>query len=384
MASITKYKLKSGATRYRVSVHAGTDAKTGRKKNIVRSAKNKQEAELMAARLQVAVSNGTIDEKAHRHNPTFAEVQTEWWGNYVNTVRPSTAFKTKRLFDNHILKKFGKFLIAKITTRDIQQVVKQWADESKVAYKQRFIYTKTVLKYAVKAGYLEKNPADNVTLPRAPEEIGKSPEYWDKQQLERFFSCIDPNVQLETYVSMRILAYTGIRREELTALTFGDIDFEAGTLSVNKAVVQGEDGKESIQPPKSAAGYRTIPLDPETLSWLKRWRTEFHRVSTIINIGSVSGDSPLFQRKDGRRRSLNTPGQRLRRIIKNNHLTPYISLHGLRKSFVTNALQAGVPVPTVQRLAGHADPSVTLAVYSGMNQEAARKGTDTLAKYLAD
>ncbi|WDF82047.1 tyrosine-type recombinase/integrase [Lacticaseibacillus pabuli] len=382
MASITKKVMKDGSTRWHVSVYAGIDPKTGRKRTRMRSAKTKKEAAIIAARLEVAVSEGSLEAEKPK-NYTFAQLYEEWWASYVNTIRESTAFKTGRIFKNHLIPAFGRYRIDQISTRDIQRAVAKWAADTEVAYKQRFIYTKKLFQYAFKAGYIDKNPADNVTLPRAPEKIGESPKYWDKEQLARFFACINPDTDLESFIMFRILVYTGIRREELLALTFGDVGFQNGVLTIDKALVQGKDGKEIIQPPKSAAGYRKIPLDNETMAWLRRWREHFHRVSTIISIKNVSGSAWLFQKKDGQHRSLNTPGYRLRKIIKDNKLTPAISLHSLRKSFITNAIQIGVPVSTVQRLAGHQTPQITLALYTGMNQEAAREGTDKLAEYFS-
>jgi integrase len=372
--AISKTTTDGGEVRYRVSVYY-RDLKTDKKKYVVRTAKTVKEATLVEARLKVAVERGDFNKDVQKRY-TFRDLYNEWWPTYILTVRGSTQFKTERIFSNHLLPVFGDMMIDRITTNDVQKAVNRWAGETEVAYKQRFIYTKKLLEYATKRSYLDRNPAVLVTLPKKTDVITKSPVYWDREQLEKFFACINPDS--ETYIMMKVFALTGLRREEVIALRFSDIDFNAGVLNVTRAIVQGKDGKETIQPPKSAAGYRTVPLLPELLDLLTKWRDDRYRES------GKNKDMYVFARRDGVHRSLNTPGDRLRTIIHDNNLKPYISLHGLRKSFITNALQAKVAVPTVQRLAGHSDPTITLQVYSGMNQAAARKGINALGDYLND
>jgi integrase len=384
MASIKQYVTASGLTRYRVTVNAGIDPKTGKRKNVVRSVKTEKEATLAAARLELQAAQGDLN-NSKPHEYTFDEVYQEWWANYANTVRPSTAFKTERIFSNHILPAFGQYRVARITTRDIQKQVAKWFENTEVAYQQRFIYTNKLLNYAERVGYLDKNPAANVVLPRKTDQVEKDVKYWNKEQVARFFECIDPRANLEIYLMMWLLVYTGIRREELLALRYGDVDFTEGTLSVNRALVQGKGGKQSIQPTKSKAGKRTIPIGEKTVALLKQWRQQQHQIGNVVSMRALSGNAPLFpgRNRDTGLLSLNTPNRRLHAIIDKYGLTPEISLHSLRKSFITNMEQADVPIATAARLAGHSDPAVTLKVYSGMDKKAARDGIDKLTNYLS-
>ncbi|EPC83694.1 phage integrase, partial [Lacticaseibacillus paracasei subsp. paracasei Lpp126] len=177
MASIKQYVTASGLTRYRVTVNAGIDQKTGKRKNVVRSVKTEKEATLAAARLELQAAQGDLN-NSKPHEYTFNEVYQEWWANYANTVRPSTAFKTERIFSNHILPAFGQYRVARITTRDIQKQVAKWFENTEVAYQQRFIYTNKLLNYAERVGYLDKNPAANVVLPRKTDQVEKEVKYW--------------------------------------------------------------------------------------------------------------------------------------------------------------------------------------------------------------
>lgn len=376
--AIKKVKLKSGAVRYRVTVNAGLVA--GKRKNIVRNVQSMQKARLLESKLKLDVANGLYDENdttppVH----TFSDLYNQWWPIYVQAVEGSTAYKTKQLFHNHLIPMFGSKTLTAIKTGSIQSAVSQWRETTTKAYKERFIYLKKILSFAVKMQYIEKNPADGVELPRGVRS-GKSPVYWDNKQVARFLTCIDPNNDPEKYTMFLLMVSTGIRREELCALNVPDVNFKTSTLSINKAYATGLNGKESIKGTKSTAGMRTIPLTPKVTIQLKKWVALLDTGKII----SIRDDRPLFPSPQHfeKRLGINRPNKWLKDIIEANHLTPRITLHGLRKSFVTNMIRSGVDVSTVQRLAGHSTPDVTLRIYAGMNQSDAREGIDKLAEYM--
>ena len=98
-------------------------------------------------------------------------------------------------------------------------------------------------------------------------------------------------------------------------------------------------------------------------------------------INANSKTVPLFATNKGGYMSMNTPRRWLVEIIQANGLEP-ITLHFLRRSFISSLIMAGVPVSTVQHLAGHSTPQETLAVYAQVNQTQKREGTDKLAGFL--
>ncbi len=228
--AIKKVKLKSGAVRYRVTVNAGLVA--GKRKNIVRNVQSMQKARLLESKLKLDVANGLYDENDTTPPvQTFSDLYNQWWPIYVQTVEGSTAYKTKQLFHNHLIPMFGSKTLTAIKTGSIQSAVSQWRETTTKAYKERFIYLKKILSFAVKMQYIEKNPADGVELPRGVGS-GKSPVYWDNKQVARFLTCIDPNNDPEKYTMFLLMVSTGIRREELCALNVSDVNFKTSTLSI--------------------------------------------------------------------------------------------------------------------------------------------------------
>lgn len=378
--AIKKVTLKSGKTTYHVTVYAGMV--DGKKKQIVRSVDKIGKARLLERQLKEAVERGEFNTQSSEVTiDTFNDLYNLWWPIYVQTVEGSTAYKTKQLFKNHLLPMFGGKYLNAIKTSRIQYAVTEWSRHTTKAYKERFIYLKKILEFAVKNGFLSNNPANGVEMPKKAKGVAKKPIYWDSEQVKKFLSCIDPVETPEKYTMFLLLVNTGIRREELCGLNVSDIDFEQQTMSITKAYATGLNGKESIKSTKTGASVRTIPLTNEVTDQLKRWMMVLNKATKVV---SLNDDRPLFPSPEhpNKRIGINRPNTWLKKIIAKHELTPEISLHGLRKSFITNALRGGVDISTVQRLAGHSTPDMTLRIYAGLDIDDARKGIDKLSKYM--
>ena len=81
---------------------------------------------------------------------------------------------------------------------------------------------------------------------------------------------------IEMLTFFRLLAFTGMRKNEVGALRWTDIDLESGQLKVNQTLAKGENNKIIFQTPKTKKSQRTISLDPKTIDILKDW----HKYST--------------------------------------------------------------------------------------------------------
>jgi integrase len=161
----------------------------------------------------------------------------------------------------------------------------------------------------------------------------------------------------QTYILTAVL--TGARVGELTALTWDDVDFEAGRLSIRRsaswAKLRGETGsKPRFYEPKTKAGKRTIELAPELLSALKRWK-----------LACPNGPLNLvFPTDDG--------GLKHRSVLAHHVLRPalraaglrQVTLHSLRHTCASALILGGTDCLEVAKFLGHSNPTVTLSVYS--------------------
>lgn len=383
MSTITKYSLSNGQELYELLAYAGRDNQTGKKKYIhKRGFKTKKEATLAGARLELAISKGNLEKKPKDY--LFLDVYHEWYDNYVNTVRESTYARTAGMFDNHILPEFGNKKISTITTRDVQKAVKKWFESTTANYKRWYNYVVAVMDYAVRQEYMDKNPAKSVVLPRHDDAFGDKPEnFWDKEQVNTFLSAIDRDEKPEIYTMFRTLAFTGVRRGELLALEWADINFKDNSIRINKTLTQGKRGRQIVQSTKTRAGKRTIPVDKVTMNVLKQWRHQQQVKYFMLGFNTLNDTQLVFANSQNGYQSLNTPAKRLRKIQRDNNLSlPHLTIHGFRHSFISNLLIAGVPVTAVQKIVGHASPEITLKVYAHVNEKNEREATDRLLEYM--
>jgi integrase len=382
MQKIVKYKTADNELRYEFQLYLGIDPQTGRKKRTRRRGfKTKKSAELALSRLKLELANkGTLKRD---NNILFSKVYNEWFEQYVNTVRESTYTKTQGMFNKHILPAFGDKRIRTITIDQVQRAVNKWFKATSKNYKRWYNYTVAVFEFAIKRGYMtDKNPAKFITMPHKEDVSGDAPEnFWNKQELAIFFSHIDRASQPETYTLFRLLAWGGLRRGEILALTWNDLNLKGGTLRINKTLTQGEKGKQIVQAPKTRKSRRTIVLDPKTLELLKRWRAIQKRNYMALGFNTMHKDQLIFASRTNTHKSLNTPAKWLNKILKTCDFKP-ITVHGFRHSHASALFAAGATIKEVQERLGHQDVTTTLNIYTHVTKDQNKRAVEKLVNYL--
>lgn len=380
MASIKSYTTSNGDKRYKFQIYGGINTQTGKvMKTTRRGFKSKKEATLEASRLELEISQGGIKKE---NNIKFKEVYEQWYEAYINTVRESTYARTAGMFNNHILPEFGNKRIRTIQINEIQRAVNKWFKIAPNNFKKWFNYTTNVFTYAIKERYIDDNPCKLVNIPRKQVEYGDKPaNFWDKQQLKKFFEYIDPEKQMEKYTLFRILAFCGLRRGECLALTWDDIDFSDKTMRINKTLTQGVKGKQIVQAPKTRKGRRTIVLDEFTLATLKKWRLKQKQTFLMLGFNTFKKSQLIFATRNNTHKCLNTPAKWLGKIINESNL-PKITVHGFRHSHASALFAAGASIKEVQERLGHEDVKTTMDIYTHVTDQQNQEAVNKLVNYL--
>lgn len=383
---IKKYTKKDGTTAYMFKAYLGIDQQTGKAiRTTRRGFKSPTEAKTALKKIEYEATQGDV-RKEIQNNLIFQDVYDEWFPGYINTVRESTWYKRKKMFENHILPIFGKYRIRTITTSQIQKALNKWFKETTYNYKPWFNYTNKVFKYAILQRYIDDNPATRVIMPKKTEFEDKTPNFWSKEQLQVFFNYIDPIKDLEKYTLFRVLAFTGIRRAECLALTWDDFNAQKKTLSINKTLAQGIKGKLRINNTKTKKGTRDISLDDLTVKTLQKWhikeRSDFFKRG--INI-----DHPnqlIFPSTKNTFKSLNTPRKWYCKVmdqIENDNVDlPRITIHGFRHTHASALFAAGASIKEVQERLGHEDAQTTLNIYTHVTEKQDKEVAKKLVNYL--
>jgi integrase len=151
-----------------------------------------------------------------------------------------------------------------------------------------------------------------------------------------------------------VAASTGLRRGEQLALQWQDIDFELRTVNVRKSIWQ-----QHLGPVKTEESEKTMPLDEEMIGYLESWRRETPYAQAgdwIFASARMSGRQPLW------------PDSLMRKYIaraaKRAGLTKSVSWHVFRHTFSTLLVGNGEDVKTAQSPMRHANPNITMALYT--------------------
>lgn len=206
-----------------------------------------------------------------------------------------------------------------------------------------------------------------------------------KEQQKEYLRFIRENDSSNYYDDIEILLDTGLRVSELYGFTKSDVDFENRRLYVRRQLCRTADKPYFITSPKTASGFRCIPMTDTVYLAFKRVFKK--RIVPKIELLLDGCSGFLFLDKSGMPKVAMHLDNHMRimqrKYIKlyGNNL-PRITPHVLRHTFCTNMQQAGIDVKSLQYLMGHSNISVTLDVYTHTDFDAVQKAFEKAASSL--
>ena len=179
-------------------------------------------------------------------------------------------------------------------------------------------------------------------------------------------------------MAVRIGLATGLRRGEVFALTWNDVDLDRGTIHVGHSVTN----RDKRKVPKTKAGVRTVAVGPETLHHLAAWKTRQGSELSKLSVQQTD-ETPVCCSDIGSRYRVNNFTHWWDSWRKENKFED-LKFHELRHTQATMLLANGVDVKTVQTRLGHANPSITLGWYAHAIPENDRAAADMLGNLFGN
>jgi integrase len=153
-----------------------------------------------------------------------------------------------------------------------------------------------------------------------------------------------------------------MRRSEMLALRWQDIDLDAGRLTIERSLEQTAAGGVKPKSPKTRAGRRTISLPPRLVAELRtHWRDQQEQ-RLGMGLGKAPEAAPVFATADGQHLSPKGVTRAWPRAMAEIGMSG-VTLHSLRHIHASVLIASGMDVLTVSRRLGHASAVVTLKVY---------------------
>lgn len=254
---------------------------------------------------------------------------------------------------------------------------KAYAESSQVAYKKVLA---SILNYAQRLDFIKSNPLAKLRPTDLPHDPPHEITFLDSAEAKRFLACAD-KIDLYHRAAIYVLLYTGIRRGELMGLKWDDIDEEQMTIRIVRNVTPVANAEEKIYVgPTKGKHQRILPLAQPALEALMSLKTsekengkEYCHEDSYIFHGSKSYDIPEHPA---------AIYAYIKRFIRKNNL-PDISVHDLRHTAASLAVEAGVDLRVIQTLLGHHDYATTSKYYAGVSAKVQRAAVEGITKLLS-
>ena len=244
------------------------------------------------------------------------------------------------------------------------------------------VSVKKMLGEALRLRIVGRNVADDARPPHARAARAKQFATWTYPELLKFLDAVRDD---EHGALCHVASLTGMRRGELVALKWADVDFDAAAITVCRSVGRGLDGVHE-KAPKSDAGRRVVELDVALVDVLKRHRQAQRERRLLLGAG-WRDHGLVFTQVDGEPIHPDRLSERwtllVRRVAPPLGLAT-IRLHDLRHSHATQLLAADVRPDVVSARLGHSSVAFTLQQYGHRYAGDQRSGLARLRKMSRD
>jgi len=355
---------------------AGYDPETG--KRIIKNVLGKTQVEVKE-KLKQAVEDSQKIDAAKGQALTVGQWAALWFENYAKpSIRESTAEYYRNYIEKHIIPRIGKIKLRKLTTLDIQKFYNTTRKSGRVqryeGMKDLGLSNKTIrglhamlrqcLEQAVTERLIPYNPATNCKLP--PKEK-KEMQIIPPEKLGAYLRAAEEHGVLPMFY---LELTTGLRRGELLALLWTDLNLKEKCLTVSKSVSRGK-GELRVTEPKTKNSVRTVYIDDEAIRLLVKDRKN-HPFSPYLFPSPVTGG--MY--------GPDCVARIHKKLLVKAGIEEHVRFHDLRRTFATLALQNGVDPKTVSGMLGHYSAEFTLDVYANVTKEMKKEAAEKIGSFM--
>lgn len=331
------------------------DPQTGRRRRKWHSFRGgKREAQAECARLITEMKGGGYVE---RHKKSLSEFLDAWERDWMATnVSPKTGQRYSELLRRHVRPHIGHKRLQSIGVADLNTLYTQ-LHETLAPRTVRHVHQllRRIFSHATKWGDIKRNVVTLVDAPKAPTTEAA---VLQTAEIPQMFTAL----RGRTFYPLAVVALgTGMRRGELCALRWQDIDLDRGMINVERSLEQTRKGLR-VKSPKTTRGKRTISLAAAVVAELRaHWKTQQER-RLALGLGKAPADALVFGQYDGAPFKPDLLSGQFANAMNSAGL-PHVTLHTLRHTHASQLIAAAIDILTISRRLGHHSPTVTLNVY---------------------
>lgn len=420
--------VKKQGDKYKIVVSNGTDSNGKKIREITTftpdpnmTAKQQEKAlEVFVFEFEQKFKNGLI---LKGNKLTLKEYSSKWLNEYaIKNLEATTYSNYVQNLNLRIIPALGHIKLSELKPLHLQSFYNNLMEDGVRADKKSgglsaatimktHAVLSSMLKTAVQWQLIESNPCDRVKPPRKKKET-KDVKHFTLEQAEAFLRALETDystsyrghkrthqngqiynvcdyietrkVPLQLQVFFNMAMFGGLRRGELIALTWDDIDFNTNIIKITKSTAY-VDKKVITKTPKNESSIREVALPGTVMNLLKEYKKE-QRIYQMSIGDQWIGNNYIFIQWNGKQMHPDTPYNAFKKIIKryNDTITnesdklPNIPLHGLRHTSATLLISNNVDVRTVSSRLGHSQTSTTMNIYAHALKESDNKAAAAL------
>ena len=407
--TVLKKVKENGEISYSVkSVYLGLDIKTGKPVKTTVTAKTLRSLDRKIIQAKIDWEENGSTRKETFSIATLSDLAEMWFSNYETWVSSdNTLNRVRNYLDTYILPKFGHYQPDKITSSDIQKWINELAQKSKesvdagnkrakkgsakdfgaIAHKLREIFNFGITHFELKY-----NPVQSIKIPPKPKSNQKRIMVLHDEDLTSWLNFVDtlPNTRANRRfkVICDSLLASGMRINELLALTIYDLDFESSEILVTKTLVWknanpklGLKGKVVCKnTPKSDSGNRKIAVPYQIIEQLQNFHDE---MNLYFKKNGLSKSKLIFPTIYGNYMCDRNERATLKRRLQEVDLPDY-GFHLFRHTHASMMLNAGMNWKELQVRMGHKSIKTTMDIYAELAPKNQTQAVDIYLNKIAE
>lgn len=362
--------------RWEARYTVGVNPITGKQDQRSEYGKTKKEAsEKMMAKL-AEINNGTYSEPSKL---TVADWIDLWTTTYLGDVKPRTSDSYESICRLYLKPALGAVRLQKLSSPAIQTMYNTLQRDKELSPKTiKCVHgvLHKLLNKAVELEHIRRNPSEACVLPRA---VRRDMTMLPDDAISDFLSAIQGH-QYETLFFVDL--FTGMRQGEILGLSWDAIDFEVGTILINKQLQRkrGTGGEYILMSTKSNK-LRKITAADAVMKKLKEQKIKQTEMQLLCGEQWNNPYNLVFTNEFGRNCAPTTVYKHLKKVVASIGM-PQTRFHDLRHSFAVVSLQNGDDIKTIQDNLGHYDAAFTLNTYGHSTGRMKRDSADRMDSFI--
>jgi integrase len=339
-------------------------------------AKTRQEA---SRRLAAALRDRDAGLPVVGERQTVEQYLRQWLEDIKPALRLSSWLSREMLVRVHVLPTLGTTVLSRLTPQQLQSLYVAKLAEGLAPGTVRLLHAiiRTALAHATRVGLLQRNVAG---LVRAPRPTRKDMRVFTPEQARQFLAAVAGDPLEALYV---LALTTGMRRGELLALHWTEVDLDAGFVQVRYTLQHLREGQYVFMPPKTERSRRKVALSVLAVEALRRHQAR-QAVQHQAAAEAWCEEGLVFPGPAGRAiRGANLVQERFVPLLERVGL-PSLRFHDLRHTAATLLLLQGIHPKIVSEMLGHSTVSMTLDIYSHVLPDMQREATAAFDHLLTE